>query len=90
MEAVSLDSGKRRVVVDRAAPVAYAPTGHLVFLRDGRLLAAPFDLTRLELTGSPVVVVENVATTSYGSANAALAQNGTLVYMPGGDRKSVV
>jgi hypothetical protein len=39
----------------------YVPTGHLILNRGTTLLAAPFDPTRLELTGPVVPVVERVA-----------------------------
>ena len=39
----------------------YAPSGHLVFFRDGALLGAPFDVDRLEVTGPVVRVLENLA-----------------------------
>ena len=38
----------------------YLPSGHLVYMHEGTLFAAPFDLDRLELTGQPVPVLEGV------------------------------
>ena len=46
-----LQTGEQKVVVDGGINAYYAPTGHLVYLRRGALLAAPFDLARLEVTG---------------------------------------
>ena len=37
------------------------PSGHLVFIQDGALFAAPFDADRLEVTGRPVRIVEGIA-----------------------------
>ena len=34
------------------------PAGYLVFARSGRLMMAPFDLERLEMTGAPALVLE--------------------------------
>ena len=42
----------------------YAPTGHLVYARAGALFAVPFDLTRLEVTGTPTQVLDGVVTVS--------------------------
>ena len=36
------------------------PSGHLVYIRNGTLLAVPFDLKRLETSGPPVPVLEGV------------------------------
>ena len=47
------------------------------------ILAAPFDPTRLELTGAPIPVVDGVAVTGCGDAHFGLSRNGTLVYAPG-------
>ena len=45
VEAVSLASGERKVVVEDGADARYLPTGHLVFVRqgiaDGRALRSP-------------------------------------------------
>ena len=47
----SLDTGRRHVVVERGADARYVPTGHLVYALDGTLLAVPFDVTTLAVTG---------------------------------------
>src|SRR5262249_51333991 len=44
----------------------YVPTGHLVYGAGGAIRAVPFDLKRLEVTGSPVPILEDVATTADG------------------------
>jgi eukaryotic-like serine/threonine-protein kinase len=56
-------------------------TGHLTFFRDGKMWAAPFDPARLELLGSPVPVLEDVAYDDVGgSAAVDASRTGTLVY----------
>ena len=69
------------------------PTGHLVFAQQGVLMAAPFDLTRLELTAPPVPVVKGVsqalgdgggAALNSGAGQFAVADSGLLAYAPGG------
>lgn len=73
----SLANRQSRVLIDSGTPHRphYVSTGHLVYLHLGTLMAAPFDLDRLELTGIPVPVVEDVATYDFSNA-------GTLVYAP--------
>jgi serine/threonine-protein kinase len=76
----SLRTGDRRVLVRGAGFPRYVPTGHLVYrIQNGTLMAARFDLKRLELVGSPVAVVENVAPIG-GSFD--FSRGGSLVYIP--------
>jgi serine/threonine-protein kinase len=77
----SLDSGRRDVVVERGADARYVPTGHLVYALDGTLLAVPFDVTRLAVTGDAVPLVEDVAQPNV-IAQFAISNQGALVYMP--------
>ena len=86
----SLETGKRQTLVKVGSHPQYVPTGHLIFARDGDLLAAPFDLDRLTLTGNPIPVMENVMQAWYAitlstgaAAQVAFSQTGTLAYVPG-------
>ena len=80
----SLDSGERRVVIDGATDARYLPTGHLVYALAGTLLAVPFDVDRLEVTGGPVPLVEGVRhATLTGAANFDVSRDGSLTYLPG-------
>jgi serine/threonine-protein kinase len=90
--AQSLDTGERTVLIENGADARYVPTGHLVFLRLGTLMAVPFDPKRLEVTGSEVVVLESVrqgVNASNGnfhtySGQFTFSSSGTLVHVPGG------
>ncbi len=62
----------------------YVYTRHLVYaIDDGSVRAVPFDATALEVTGSPVPLVEGVAVKSSGAANLDISDNGRLVYTSG-------
>ena len=62
----------------------YLPSGHLVFIHEGTLFAATFDLDRLELTGQPVPALGSVtANPVYGGAQFAFSRDGTLVHLRG-------
>jgi len=50
---VSLDTGQRKVLMRASDDVRYVPTGHLVYVQAGTLLAVPFAADRLEVTGPP-------------------------------------
>ena len=56
---VSLKTGKRRDLLEGDAPI-YFPTGHILFTRGSSLFAVPFDLARLELTGSAIALLDDV------------------------------
>ncbi len=63
----------------------YAPPRHLLFLRDGTLMAQPFDVTRLQMSGEPVPVVESVAfSTTNGRAAYSVSNTGVLAYRASG------
>jgi Tol biopolymer transport system component len=91
VEAVFLDTGERKMVVEDAADARYLATGHLVFVRRGTLMAAPFDVDRLELTAPPVPVVDGVwqalnmrSGENSGAGQFAVGASGLLVYVSGG------
>ncbi len=73
-----LETGQQKIVVNDGANANYAPTGHLVYHQSRTsLVAAPFDLTRLEVTGDSVSVLEEVLGVGYTFSN-----DGTLIYIP--------
>ena len=49
-----LPSGDPRVLIEGGSGAMYARSGHLLFGRANRLMAVPFDLERLAVTGSAV------------------------------------
>ncbi|HEY8256404.1 MAG TPA: protein kinase [Gemmatimonadales bacterium] len=63
----------------------YAPSGHLlVVTSDGKLIAIPFDIEKLELKGSPIALFEGIGVRAGGfNVDLSLSQNGTLVYTTG-------
>jgi Tol biopolymer transport system component len=86
-----LDTRERHVILQDAADARYVPTGHLVFLRQGTLMAVRFDLRGLKVIGQPVALVENVMqafSTNSGYHTAAgqfgISDTGSLVYAAGG------
>lgn len=81
-------TGERKVLVHGGAAGRYLPTGHIVYAVGANLMAVPFDVQRLEVTGGPVPVMEGVtraanAGINTGGANFAVSSNGTLVFVPG-------
>ena len=82
LEVVSLKTGERTILVDGAVSGRYVPSGHLLFARDESIRAVRFDLDRLEVVGSAVPVVEDVAMDpSDGLALFAVSASGHLSYV---------
>jgi len=79
---LDLESGERRILVEDGSSPKYVPTGHILFASSESLLAVPFDVNRLELTGDPLRVIDDVWVSYYGAAQYALSVEGTLVYAP--------
>jgi eukaryotic-like serine/threonine-protein kinase len=78
----SLDADEpARLVLEGGSSAAYS-SGHLVFLRDNRLVAQPFDLDRLALTGEPKPITEQVELTGPSSTPFTVAESGMLAYQP--------
>jgi len=87
IELVVLATGERKVLHRGGSNARYVASGHLVYAREGTLFAAPFDLGRLELTGSPAPVLEGIASNPFhGSAQFDVSANGLLVYLGGGQQ----
>jgi serine/threonine-protein kinase len=92
VEAVDLRTGERRVVVEDAADGRYVPSGHLVFLRQGLMMAAPFDPEKLRLEGPPVPVLDGVrqslnlgdSSWNSGAGQYAVADSGLMIFASGG------
>jgi eukaryotic-like serine/threonine-protein kinase len=81
--AYTLTSGSRKVVRQGAGNGRYLTTGHLVYSQGGVLFAAPFDVTRLEVTGTASAVLEGVSRTTTGGAQFDISETGSLVYIEG-------
>ena len=80
---LDLQTGTSKVLIRGGSYAHYVPTGHLVYGVTGTLRAVAFDLGRLEVVGDPAPVLEEVATIGQSAANAAVAANGSLVYVAG-------
>jgi eukaryotic-like serine/threonine-protein kinase len=81
----SLD-GSRKVVLRNDSNTAYVAPGYLLFARDNTVMAQTFDASKLEVTGEPFPVIENVAFSSNTSySHFSVSETGTLVFWKGND-----
>jgi serine/threonine-protein kinase len=77
-------TGERRNLIQGQLAVMprYVPSGHLIYAQGGNLMAAPFDLDRLEVRGAAVPVVQGVLQTPV--PQYSVSATGSLVYVSGG------
>jgi serine/threonine protein kinase len=80
----SLDGGERKPLMKNDSNAAYVAPGYLLFARNTTLMAQSFDAAKLQLSGEPFPVVEQVAfSVASGYSNFSVSDNGTLVYWNG-------
>jgi serine/threonine-protein kinase len=90
--ALDLVTGELSTLLTNGMDPQSVHTGHLLFMRMGTLMAAPFDVARLELEGEPVTVMDDVmhavgmtnSAWDTGAGQVAISQSGHLAYAPGG------
>jgi serine/threonine-protein kinase len=79
-----LPDGPGKVLEADASYGRYLRDGHVVFLKSATLFAAAFDVDSLEMTGTPVPILEGVANLAQNNgAQFAVSNAGTLIYIPG-------
>jgi serine/threonine-protein kinase len=91
INAIDLSTKQVKTLLTNGADARYSPTGHLIFVRNAALLAAPFDGVRVEPPGAPVPLLAGImqstnAANSFeetGMGQFALSASGTLIYASG-------
>jgi eukaryotic-like serine/threonine-protein kinase len=83
----SLGGGEPKLLIRGDSNAIYAPPGYILFARGATLMAQRLDLDRLELTGDPVVISENVTVLQPAWRTiVAVSQDGMLAYWTGSSR----
>jgi serine/threonine-protein kinase len=82
IESLEIATGRRQVIVEGGTRPLYATSGHLLFVRDAILLVAPFDASRLQITGPAVQTLDSVSAPRPGGAVVDVSASGTMVYEP--------
>ena len=83
--AQSLQNNERRVLVQRGREARYTRSGHLVYVHDGSIFAAPFDLAKVQVTGGAVAMEDEVHTSALDETGAAgfdVSDDGVLAFAP--------
>ena len=90
---LSVDTGKQTPLIEEGADARFVSSGHIVYAgRNATLMAAPFDLERRQVIGSPVGLVEDVMQAlnapslplNTWAAQFSISEKGELLYVPGG------
>ena len=84
---LSLETGEEKILIQSGTFPRYAPTGHLIYALDERLLAVPFNLETLKVMGEPTPVLEELWR-RVGGVRYSISENGTLAYIPKSDPAS--
>jgi serine/threonine-protein kinase len=75
----------RHTVLAQGIDARYSLSGHLLYVTEnGTLMAAPFDESKMRMTGEPVAVAEGLRIGVIGATDLAVSRTGTLVYVGGG------
>src|SRR5205814_8902125 len=83
IELLDLRTGRRKVLVRGGVFGRYLRTGQLVYANGESMLAVPFDLRGLAVTGPAVPVLgDGAVAPSNGMAAFAVSDGGNLAYVP--------
>jgi serine/threonine-protein kinase len=80
----TLGTSGRRILIDGGGSARYASTGHLIYVRANSLMAAPFDIDQLEVTGPQTPVVQGMSSepVTQSASDFSLSSDGSLAYAP--------
>ena len=78
----TLGTREHRILIERGGRVRYASSGHLIYTRSNSLMAAPFDIDQLKVTGPSIAVAQGVSSRPMGGADFSLSSDGCLAYVP--------
>ena len=84
LKLATLDSNETRSLGSVEGRIEYSPSGHLLYVSQGTLLARPFSTRALAFAGEPVPVAQKVTTPASGRgfASFSVSDNGVLAYLP--------
>jgi eukaryotic-like serine/threonine-protein kinase len=81
IEVLSFADHRRKTLVQGGSFARYLPTGHLLYVNRGTLFGVRLDLKRMEVRGTAVPLLQDVAySNQFGVAQFDISNSGTLVY----------
>ena len=89
VDLIRKDNKQRSTILQDTRGVLLTHSGQLLFSRDGVMMVAPFDAQQRRISGPAVASPESVVTeagilrnSAFGNLQAAIADDGTLAYVP--------
>ena len=80
----SLDGTDRKLLLKNDSNAVYTPPGFLLFARDTTLMAQSFDADKLQLSGEPFPVAEQVTYSGqFSYSNFSISETGVMVFWSG-------
>jgi len=84
IDVISMRTGQAKILLRGGYYGRYLPNGYLVYVHQGTLFGVKFDPVRLEVTGGPVPLLDDVAANSaIGGGQFDFSETGTFVYAAG-------
>jgi serine/threonine protein kinase len=81
---LDLQTGKSALVAKEASEGRYAAPGYLLFVRDGNLMAQPFDASTVKTAGEAIPIAEKIRfSPARWAGNFSASQTGRLVFQTG-------
>jgi Tol biopolymer transport system component len=82
-------TGERQTVLSNATYAQYVRSGHLIFLQNSVLMAVPFDIEKLKVTGRSVPLSDPVRLDwGFSTPQIAVSHSGSMVYVSGPELSS--
>src|SRR5262249_40303983 len=80
----NIKTGQIKTLLEGGTHPRYSPSGHLLYARDGKILAVRLDPYQLNASGQPFTLLDGVLMSrNSGVANYDISATGDLVYFPG-------
>jgi serine/threonine-protein kinase len=88
--AYTVSSGQRKTVLHGGYYARYVRSGHLLYMHEATLFLVPFDPGGLEVTGTPVPILEGIsANPGGGNAQFSVSESGNMAYVAGRSRRQL-
>jgi serine/threonine-protein kinase len=82
----SLKTAQRKTIIKAGTSARYLPTGHLLYMVEGTMMAVPFNLKTRAVMSGPVPIVEGIRRSGPAVGYATqfdVSAGGVFVYVPG-------
>jgi serine/threonine-protein kinase len=84
LQVLSIGGTRAKTLVHGGYFGRYLPSGHLLYVHENTLFGVPFDASRLEVTGTPAPLLDDLAAVAVtGAGQFDWSRSGTLVYSSG-------